>query len=124
MKRGFLNVLFVEDELLLHDLFKQVSENEKIDIISAYDGLDGLKQYKKKFEKLDCIISDIEMPRMDGIKMVEKIRQFNKKIPIFFISSKDYAEVKDKLDLLKINKYIQKPTSYKELLNLVFNLQK
>jgi len=86
-----LDLLYIEDDTevqlstlkILHSLFKSVTV--------AVDGRDGLSKFKKK--EFDLILSDIHMPHMNGLQMLEEIRKEDTEIPIIFISAvtkKDY----------------------------------
>ena len=80
-----LNLLYVEDDTevllstlkILHSLFNSVTV--------AVDGRDGLSKFKK--DKFDLILSDIYMPKMSGLEMLEEIRKEDVQIPIIFISA-------------------------------------
>ncbi len=80
-------VLVVDDSLNTREIEKSILELEDFDVITAVDGIDGLEKLKES--RIDLVITDIEMPRMDGITMIENIRKEErfKKIPIIVVSS-------------------------------------
>lgn len=102
-----LSILFVEDEDILRN---QISETLKIFFEKVYiakDGIEALELFRE--EKPDIILSDIKMPKMDGLKLSEKIREKNHNIPIILLTS-----FSDQTTLLKalnigIDGYILKP---------------
>lgn len=102
-----LSILFVEDEDILRN---QITETLKIFFEKVYiakDGIEALELFRE--EKPDIILSDIKMPKMDGLKLSEKIREKNHNIPIILLTS-----FSDQTTLLKalnigIDGYILKP---------------
>ncbi len=109
-----LKILYVEDNDttresmtgVLLDLFKEV--------IVAVDGSDALTKYDEN--KVDIILTDINMPKLNGIEMIRKIRETNKKIPILVLSA--YSDSEYFLDTIRlgIDGYIIKPISSEQLL--------
>lgn len=80
-----LKVLYVEDnedaKIATLKLLNFFFHN----IITAEDGQDGLDKFKN--QEFDLIISDIIMPRLNGIEMLEEIRKFNSDVPILYFSA-------------------------------------
>ncbi|MGA2193502.1 MAG: response regulator [Nitrospirota bacterium] len=88
-------------------------------IIEASDGIDALK--KISAEKFDLILTDINMPIMDGLKLVSLIRgdDQHKEIPIIIITTEGAEEDRRKGIALGANAYLSKPIQTAELLKLV-----
>lgn len=113
-----LTVLYVEDE---EEIRKNIADTLSFyvkEVIQAKDGKEGLKLYKKK--KPDVILSDILMPIIDGIEMVQKIRLVDKKTPIVMITAhteKDYLLSAVKLHL---EQYLVKPVSLPDILDSLY----
>jgi DNA-binding response OmpR family regulator len=66
-------VLLVEDDEILHNMYKKKFEYEGFEVVSAFDGSEGVK--KAETEKPDVILMDIIMPKMDGFVAVKKIKK-------------------------------------------------
>lgn len=66
-------ILIVEDEKILADTLKEKLESEGFDVFNTYDGLEGFNVAIK--EHPDLILLDLLMPKVDGIKMLNKLRQ-------------------------------------------------
>ena len=78
-----LTVLFVEDEDDLREALESAIGDEFAKFITARDGDDGLKKFKKY--KPDIVVTDIMMPVLDGLAMTEEIKNISKpnsKLPI------------------------------------------
>ena len=115
-----LKILYVEDdaETRLHTL--EMFENFFFDIIVGVDGQDGLDKFKKS--TYDAIFTDINMPNMDGLEMIENIRTFNNNIPIFIFSAHDDVEHFLKCIHHGIDGYLLKPFDMQELQKIVAKL--
>lgn len=79
------SVLFVEDEDAFSAIVKELLENFFKNLYLAKDGLEGLELYKKYSPSI--VITDITMPKMDGITMAEKIRELDSEQKIVIISA-------------------------------------
>ena len=71
-----LNLLIVEDEITLNEELSNILSNFFKEVKSAHNGLEALEEYK--VYKPDIILTDISMPKMDGIKMSEEIKNINR----------------------------------------------
>ncbi|MBA1419559.1 MAG: response regulator [Epsilonproteobacteria bacterium] len=92
-------------------------------IYEAANGLDAYEIYKNK--ALDLIITDIHMPKMDGLTLVEKIREERSDVPIIIISAYSDQEKLLRAVKLKLVDYIIKPITrktLKELMQKVYDL--
>lgn len=63
-------ILVIDDEKSIRNTMKDILEYEKNEVDSAEDGMTGLEKLKEK--TYDLIFSDIKMPQMDGIEVLEK----------------------------------------------------
>jgi len=78
-------ILYVEDEQNIRDGLSPILNFLSDELYTAVDGEDGLDQYKK--HKPDIVISDIKMPKMNGIEMVKAIKSINNKQHILFTTA-------------------------------------
>lgn len=85
-------VLVVDDSLTVRELERKLLSNCGYDVAVAVDGMDGWNAVRT--EKFDLVITDIDMPRMDGIELVSLIRQAPnlQSIPVMIVSYKDREE--------------------------------
>jgi DNA-binding response OmpR family regulator len=90
----YKKVLIVEDDKDFLSILKIKFESEGFSVVTAEDGEKGIGAAEK--EKPDLIISDILMPKVDGVEMAKKIREFNKDVLVIFLTNiKDDDYVKD-----------------------------
>jgi two-component system chemotaxis response regulator CheY len=115
-----INFLVVEDSPTMRQLIsfalKRVHGSK---IVEATDGIDALK--KLSAQKFDLVLTDINMPIMDGLKLVSLIRgnDQHKEIPIIIITTEGADEDRRKGLALGANAYLSKPIQTAELLKLV-----
>lgn len=105
-------ILVVEDEKPISDIIKFNLEKEGFEIITAYDGAEGLELATT--ENVDLVLLDIMLPKMDGFEVCKKIRE-KSSVPIIMATAK--AEEIDKVLGLEFgaDDYITKPFSIREL---------
>jgi len=78
-------VLLVDDEIDFLEIFKERLEASDLEVVTASDGNEALEKFKTV--KPDAILLDILMPGTDGLEVLRKIREEDKKIPIFIITA-------------------------------------
>ncbi len=80
-------VLLVEDDEMLHGMYTQKFKNQGYDVVSAYNGADGVKLAES--EQPDIILLDVIMPKMDGFVALKKIRkgETTAKIPVVLLTN-------------------------------------
>ena len=114
------NILVVEDSPTMRQLIgfamKRIADSK---VIEATDGVDALK--KLSSEKIDLILADINMPVMDGLKLVSLVRgnPAYKDIPIIIITTEGAEEDKKRALAIGANAYLPKPIQTQELIKLV-----
>jgi two-component system sensor histidine kinase and response regulator WspE len=101
-------ILVVDDSLTVREVERRLLENAGYDVTAAVDGMEGWNLVQKN--NFDLIISDIDMPRMNGIQFVSTVKGDTKykHIPIIIISYKDRAEDKMKGLNAGANHYLTK----------------
>ncbi len=114
------NILVVEDSPTMRQLIsfamKRIPDSH---VIEATDGVDALK--KMSGEKIDVILADINMPVMDGLKLVSLVRgnAAFKDIPIIIITTEGAEEDRKRALSIGANAYLPKPIQTQELIKLV-----
>jgi two-component system, chemotaxis family, chemotaxis protein CheY len=115
--------LVVEDSPTMRQLISfSLKRFKNARIIEAVDGVDALK--KLSGEKIDLILTDINMPVMDGLKLVSLVRQNAqlKGIPIIIITTEGAEEDRERGLALGANAYISKPIQSSHLIKTISEL--
>jgi two-component system chemotaxis response regulator CheY len=118
-------VLIVEDSPTMRQLISFALKRLRgISIVEASDGVDGLK--KLSAEKFDLIFTDINMPIMDGLKLVSLVRNDAgyKVTPIVVITTEGAQEDRARALALGANDYITKPIQANRILDIARDLLK
>ncbi|HKK01326.1 MAG TPA: response regulator [Desulfuromonadales bacterium] len=116
-------VLVVEDSPTMRQLIvfalKRIRE---LTIVEANDGVDGLK--KLSTESFDLIFTDINMPIMDGLKLVGLVRKDSQysQVPIVIITTEGADEDRQRALALGANAYITKPIQTGKIIDAARNL--
>ena len=108
-----MNVLIVDDEYGIREIIKEYCENEGYNVLEADNGIVALELLERA--KVDIIILDIMMPKMDGYTVLTQLRK-KYDIPVIMLSAR--SEEYDKLQSfdLGVDDYVTKPFSPKELI--------
>ncbi|MDX1582991.1 MAG: response regulator [Thermoanaerobaculia bacterium] len=115
--------LVVEDSPTMRQLISfSLKRFKGAKIIEAVDGVDALK--KLSGEQIDLILTDINMPVMDGLKLVSLVRQNEdlKNIPIIIITTEGAEEDRERGLALGANAYISKPIQSSHLIKTIGEL--
>ena len=109
-------LLYAEDEIEIRkNIVSYINDNYKLDIIEEDDGKQAWESYLE--HKPDILITDLLMPNICGLELIEKIREVDKDIKIIVISA--HSEQEKLLKAIKLNlvEYQIKPINRKKLLN-------
>ena len=108
------NVLIVDDEARMRKLIKDFLMAKNFTILEATDGEEALKVFEENQNKIDLILLDVMMPKLDGWSVLRQIRQTSK-VPIIMLTAR--GEEQDELFgfELGVDEYISKPFSPKIL---------
>ncbi len=115
--------LVVEDSPTMRQLITFALKRLRgIRIVEANDGVDGLK--KLTTERFDIIFTDINMPVMDGLKLISLVREdeSHKGIPIVVITTEGAVEDRERAIALGANDYITKPIQPNRILDVAKGL--
>lgn len=112
-----ITVLYCEDEEYLRDVTKGILKSFTKKQYIAEDGAIGLELFKKHEEEIDLIITDVNMPNMNGLDMAKEIKAINHNIPIIVATAFSNSEYLLEAIELGIDKYVLKPVNIKKLLH-------
>jgi YesN/AraC family two-component response regulator len=109
-----LKLLVVEDNEDSREQFVGMLSALFDNIDAAVDGLDGLEKFNNN--SYDLIISDINMPKMNGLEMVEEIRKKDKDITIMVVSAHTEGNFRTEAEALEVNNFLFKPIDLQPLI--------
>jgi len=103
-------VLVVDDSSAVRNEVSEFLTNSAIDVVTAVDGMDGLDKLKND-PSVKLVIADVNMPNMDGLTMVEKIRNElgNSKVNIIMLTTVSDPEMKERGKAAGVKGWIVKP---------------
>jgi len=109
------SILYIEDDRLTQRIIVSVLEKYFSKIFIANDGIEGIELFHEK--RPDIILSDISMPNLNGIEMIETIKYYNPKQKIIFFTGYNNLEYLKKSIDIGVDKYIFKPLETEEMLS-------
>jgi len=111
-----ITVLYCEDEPQLQEITARFLGKIVKKVYTASNGKEGLDLFWQHRHQIDMVISDIEMPEMDGLEMAHSIKDLIPLIPIIITSAYSTSRyLKDALDL-HVDKYLLKPLNFQDLI--------
>ncbi len=112
-----MKILVVDDEEGARELFFTILSDEGYDITLANNGEEALAQFKSY--SYDLVVTDIKMPVMDGLQLLQEIRKTGSKTDVIMVTA--YGEVESYLKAMSLGaaEYINKPIRIKELKRIV-----
>ncbi|MDP2344521.1 MAG: response regulator [Deltaproteobacteria bacterium] len=125
MADTLLHALVVEDSPTMRQLIVfALSRVKALKVVEADDGVDALKKLSQ--QHFDVLITDINMPMMDGLKLVSMVRkdEVHKDIPIIIITTEGAQEDRQRALSLGANAYITKPIQAPQVISKVKELLK
>jgi two-component system response regulator (stage 0 sporulation protein F) len=112
-----MKILVVDDEEGARDLFHTILTDEGYDVSLADGGETALGLFKSN--PFNLVITDIKMPAMDGLQLLQEIRRMGSKTDVIMVTA--YGEVESYLKAMSLGaaEYINKPVRIKELKRIV-----
>jgi len=112
-----MKILVVDDEEGARELFNTILTDEGYEVTLAVKGEDGISQFKNAL--FDLVVTDIKMPGMDGLQLLQEIRKTGSKADVIMVTA--YGEVESYLKAMSLGaaEYINKPIRIKELKRIV-----
>ena len=117
-----LTLLCVEDNATTQVLYQAIFEDYVKEIVLAKDGEDGYEKYISY--NIDLIITDYNMPKLNGLDMIKRIRISNKDIPIILVSAITEVDIIVRALHLHVNNFIKKPIIEKEVISALKSVSK
>ncbi|MDC7219011.1 MAG: response regulator [Spirochaetales bacterium] len=106
--KHYKQILVVDDSLSTREIEKSILEMGEFNVSTAVDGIDALEKLKEQYFHL--ILTDVRMPRMDGLTLIENVRRQTKyrNTPIIVVSSENKDELMEKVRSIGGNDLVSK----------------
>jgi len=114
-----LTILYVEDDLSIKNNTVVTLELVGAKVIGASDGRDGLNKFKEYLNDIDIILTDLSMPKMNGIEMIEEVQKIQKDIPIVITSAHQEINYLKKAIEAGVTSYILKPIEIFDIIDAI-----
>ena len=116
-----LTLLYVEDEVDSRVITSSILSDFFDDIIVAHNGKDGLEKYIEysRSSKIDLIITDLNMPILNGLDMIKKIKEIDSRITIVILSALSEAKYFIESIRQNVKGYVQKPLDLDKFIDVL-----
>ena len=125
-----MRILLVDDNEMNREIATEILEDAGAVIETAVDGEEAVEKVIADYEKTDlydCVLMDIQMPKMNGYEATKRIRDYEgteKHIPIIALSANAFEEDRQKSLAMGMDAHISKPINIEELLSTLMNYYK
>ena len=79
-------ILLVEDSLQVQAIARRFLETAGYEVITASDGEEGLRIYKQLHSSIGLLLTDVKMPRVNGLDLANRVQQLDSQLPILLMS--------------------------------------
>ena len=100
-------ILVIDDELVSRQIISKYLERNGFSVCQAEDGEAGLKKITE--QSINAVVADYQMPKLDGIALLEKIQEINLDIPMIMVTGNDSVKLAVKAMQLGAVNYLIKP---------------
>lgn len=119
--RGNGTVLVIDDEPAVRKIAERMLRRQGYEVVAAADGREGLLKFQEVAEDVSLVIVDMTMPELSGLELVQRLRQFNSRVPIVLTSGYSGDEAMKACSDLRVSGFLQKPFTYQELVQVLQN---
>ncbi len=110
-----VTVLYCEDETELHDVTANLLRRLAKTVLTAHDGEEGLRLYREHQHEIDMVITDIGMPKMNGLEMTRQIKEITPRIPVIVTTAYSSTDHLFEAIDIHVDKYVLKPLDTRKL---------
>ncbi|MCB1143026.1 MAG: EAL domain-containing protein [Leptospiraceae bacterium] len=114
-----LTVLYVEDDESISQFMSSLLRRLFNTVLIEMNGIDGLRSFKENQSTIDIIISDITMPGMNGLDMIDEIKKITYDIPVIFVSAHNDQEFFLRAIELGVEFFLIKPIDISQLASVL-----
>lgn len=115
-----VTILAVDDSETMQNMVRQTLETGGFSVLTAADGAQGLAIFQK--HHVDAVVTDVNMPVMDGLTMTREIRKLNADVPILTLTTESEDDMKQRGHDVGANGWVVKPFRPGQFLQIVRQL--
>lgn len=110
-------VLIAEDNPTVQDVIKAILASDGYNVLTASDGLDAWKMAQRYGRNISIVVTDVDMPRMNGVELAKRLKMTNPGLPVLMISGSWTPEIEEQLG--PTARFLEKPFDSRTLLGIV-----
>ncbi|TNC43147.1 response regulator [Rubellimicrobium rubrum] len=113
------SILVIDDSSTIRQLLHHCLTSAGMTVVTAQNGEEGVALFERA--SFDVVITDMYMPKLDGIGVIEKVRQgsLNRRVPILVLTTDNDREVRSRAQLAGATGWIVKPFEQQALVSLI-----
>lgn len=115
-------ILYIEDDEKVNHEATQIFKDFFQKVYSAHNGKEGLNLFLSHASEIDIILTDLNLPELSGLELIQEIRRVNKKVPVLIATAFNEPDVVIKAIKLNIANYILKPMQMQTTLKIFSNI--
>lgn len=112
-------ILIIEDDEIMRNLLKTFLLGAGYQVICTVDGIEGVDAYETHRRNIQLVVSDLEMPNLNGAGAYRKIKAMNPDVKVIFVSGYIEPHLQRQLQSEGVQHFIRKPYSPDEILGAV-----
>ncbi|MBU0682784.1 MAG: response regulator [Candidatus Omnitrophota bacterium] len=120
MRSSKKSILIIDDEKGACEFIKSFLEDRGYKVFTALNGLDGLELVKN--EKLDLVLLDMKLPKMNGVEILSKIKALNSVVRVFVVTGLEDGDEITQAKKIGVEGVLKKPIQLEELSIIVKGL--
>lgn len=117
-----LKVIYVEDNTEQRTIFGRLLKNYVSDIVVCKNGQEALETFREDSQSYDLIISDLMMPKLDGLSLIKKVKESNPNISAIITSAYLNEDNIEDIKKIGVDEYFNKPTELNVIINRIKEL--
>ena len=117
------SILLVDDELDIVNSIKRWLQADGFKVYGFANPLQALEYFQNNYDKIDLVLSDIRMRKLNGYELVKKIKVIRPETKVVFMTALEFTEDTSKiLPSIKIDGFVSKPGRLENLVNTIENI--
>ena len=108
-------VLLVDDEAPVRLVAKKLLEHLGLEVIQAADGQEAVDLYVKYHDRIECVLMDLTMPRLDGVEAIRELKRIAPDVKVILCSGFSEDDVVSRFPEWKPSGFLQKPYMFEAL---------